>query len=555
MRGREYGMDFFQGAKIVVASVFLSLVGLTFGNNDVSGAGVNDLVKVKGHGVGEDKTLALKDAFRDAVERAVGMYVDAEQQVANDALIKDKILVHSNAYIQDFSVSSEEKKRDGNVDVVIIATVKKQELTKTLRDAMPVKKFSLGEELKRQHQVLVLEKQKKEEAARRKAEEERLEALRKEQEQLKAAQSEESKRMRDRKAAQLLSGSLEGFNPFVTLIDIDRDGSVQPKVLGGDDDTQVCFSFCMRINADRYFKTAVPRLKQVLGQISLREPETIAYILEPVKDGGIRNSTVSFEGATASAVMAEGYEAPTMEYNGHPTTLKVISINEDDFGSQGSMVWVVESLVKGENGRMRVKMVGYSLADTCVDAWNQMVQQWCAVKMNFRAELLDSDEKTVTGLSFALKSNPLFCGWGVSLEDKEDRSYYLTPFFFMPQLSTLNKIMPAEGQSLPDEDEQRICNLVRNLKVDEESARKAYIHALNQGFRNFPAYVTAMKELQSNGTMQNGSPKNQKAKDDDVECTESDTCVFNVPLTCVFKVLSEELTKISTVRVRVLEGK
>ncbi len=195
-------MVFPQGAKILVASMCLSLVGLTFGSNEVSGAAVNDLVKVKGHGVGEDKTVALKDAFRDAVERAVGMYVDAEQQVANDALIKDKILVHSNAYIQDFSVSSEEKKQDGNVDVVIIATVKKQELTKTLRDAMPVKKFSLGEELKRQHQVLVLEKQKKEEAARRKAEEERLEALRKEQEQLKAAQSEESKRMRDREAAQ-----------------------------------------------------------------------------------------------------------------------------------------------------------------------------------------------------------------------------------------------------------------------------------------------------------------------------------------------------------------
>ena len=32
-----------------------------------------EIVKVKGRGVGTDKTEALKDAYRDAVERAVGM--------------------------------------------------------------------------------------------------------------------------------------------------------------------------------------------------------------------------------------------------------------------------------------------------------------------------------------------------------------------------------------------------------------------------------------------------------------------------------------------------
>ena len=37
-----------------------------------------EIVKVKGRGVGTDKAEALKDAYRDAVERAVGMYVDAE---------------------------------------------------------------------------------------------------------------------------------------------------------------------------------------------------------------------------------------------------------------------------------------------------------------------------------------------------------------------------------------------------------------------------------------------------------------------------------------------
>ena len=34
-----------------------------------------EIVKVRGKGVGADKAEALKDAYRGAVERAVGLYV------------------------------------------------------------------------------------------------------------------------------------------------------------------------------------------------------------------------------------------------------------------------------------------------------------------------------------------------------------------------------------------------------------------------------------------------------------------------------------------------
>ena len=40
---------------------------------------------------------ALKDSFRDAVERVVGVFVDAEAQAENDQLIHDQVLTHSNA--------------------------------------------------------------------------------------------------------------------------------------------------------------------------------------------------------------------------------------------------------------------------------------------------------------------------------------------------------------------------------------------------------------------------------------------------------------------------
>ena len=44
----------------------------------------SEIVKVMGRGVGADKAEALKDAYRDAVERAVGLYVDAEQMMKNE---------------------------------------------------------------------------------------------------------------------------------------------------------------------------------------------------------------------------------------------------------------------------------------------------------------------------------------------------------------------------------------------------------------------------------------------------------------------------------------
>ena len=58
-----------------------------------------EVVKVRGRGIGTNKMEALKDAYRDAVEQAVGLYVDAEQMVKNEDLVKDQILTQSNAYI------------------------------------------------------------------------------------------------------------------------------------------------------------------------------------------------------------------------------------------------------------------------------------------------------------------------------------------------------------------------------------------------------------------------------------------------------------------------
>ena len=108
-------------------------------------------VSTMGKGVGTTAEEALKDSFRDAVERAVGVFVDAEQQAENDELIRDKVLTQSNAYIENYNKVSERRLDNGLLEVRIVAKVKKGELTRKLRDTMPPKTFSLGDELKRQY--------------------------------------------------------------------------------------------------------------------------------------------------------------------------------------------------------------------------------------------------------------------------------------------------------------------------------------------------------------------------------------------------------------------
>ena len=63
--------------KKVFGLLFALAVGMAFAQE-------SDIVTVKGKGVGVDETVALKDAYRDAVETAVGLYVDAEQMEKNE---------------------------------------------------------------------------------------------------------------------------------------------------------------------------------------------------------------------------------------------------------------------------------------------------------------------------------------------------------------------------------------------------------------------------------------------------------------------------------------
>ena len=123
-----------------------------------------ELVKVCGKGTGTDKTEALKDAYRDAVERAVGLYVDAEQMMKNEKLVTDQILTQSNAYIEKYEIASENKSANGLVTVNILAEVRKSALTKKLSDVMPTVTVDVSAASRNAHAQAVTEAKMRDDA-------------------------------------------------------------------------------------------------------------------------------------------------------------------------------------------------------------------------------------------------------------------------------------------------------------------------------------------------------------------------------------------------------
>ena len=226
-----------------VMAMTISVVAMTLVAQDT------EIVKVKGRGVGADKAEALKDAYRDAVERAVGFYIDAEQLMKNEELVKNQILTQSNAYIEKCEVTKEAQKSNGFVEVQILAVVRKTALAKKIADVMPTKKYALGGELKNVH----------------------------------AKMTTSEKRNLD--GAALLKNALEGFDPFLMVTDCvlaspksvlrERRHPREPK-----NSVAVNYLFKAEINQRRFVESVVPRLKDILAQISLAEPKEITIPLE-----------------------------------------------------------------------------------------------------------------------------------------------------------------------------------------------------------------------------------------------------------------------------------
>ena len=192
-----------------------------------------ELVKVRGRGLGTNKMEALKDAYRDAVEQAVGLYVDAEQMVQNEDLVKDQILTQSNAYIEKYKIAKESTEENGLITVTILADVRKRALTRKIRDVMPSSTIDLSGISKDLHAQIVTDF---------KANDDALSIIRNELKNLQPLK-------------QLMKISLADSKPVVESVK--EDASL----------VRLWYPLEVEVDANKYYKEFAPRWERLLGQI------------------------------------------------------------------------------------------------------------------------------------------------------------------------------------------------------------------------------------------------------------------------------------------------
>lgn len=253
----------------VVAMSAPQTFNISFGGdaNSNASSAESDTIKSIGRGVGVNETEALKDAYRDAIERAIGLYVDAETVAKNDEIVKDQILTLSNAYITHYDKLKTTNISGGLVEVRIVATVKKRALIAKVSEAMPSVNFSLGSRMQDLYANIT------------------------------------TKEKRNADAATLLRNALKDIDPIRQLMkpkicvetlkvnqdsttgrsrNNSRNGRIVYSTASGNalaenssEEVGVSYIFKMEFNREKYFKEFMPKLKAVLDQISVDDPKEL----------------------------------------------------------------------------------------------------------------------------------------------------------------------------------------------------------------------------------------------------------------------------------------
>lgn len=102
------------------------------------------VVVVTASGKGETKDEARKNAYRAAIEKAVGVYVDAESMMQNYEMVKDRVNTISNADIKECETLEEKPLESGGFSVKIKATVEKKAITPKFKDVFPAAFADVG---------------------------------------------------------------------------------------------------------------------------------------------------------------------------------------------------------------------------------------------------------------------------------------------------------------------------------------------------------------------------------------------------------------------------
>lgn len=110
--------------------LIVSLLVLTTG---VRATAEEHILTVTSRGVGITESDAKKDALINAMQQAIGSYLDSETLIENDQIIRDKVLAVSDGFVKKYDVTDGPKKRqDGLYEVSIKAQVQRGEVQERL---------------------------------------------------------------------------------------------------------------------------------------------------------------------------------------------------------------------------------------------------------------------------------------------------------------------------------------------------------------------------------------------------------------------------------------
>ena len=107
------------------------LIGLILSSVQVIGQeSATETVVVEG--LGKTEASAKKAAFREAIQKVVGVLIDANTQVKNEEIIKDEVLEYSGGFISKSEILSSKKDEEGLVRVKVKCVVEKTQVKKKL---------------------------------------------------------------------------------------------------------------------------------------------------------------------------------------------------------------------------------------------------------------------------------------------------------------------------------------------------------------------------------------------------------------------------------------
>ncbi len=120
----------------------------------------SDTVQIKATGMGITSEAALQNAYSNAIQQALGLYVDAQTLVQNDQIVKDQVLTHSRGLIKEVKTVNQGNE-NGLYNVTILATVLKQPLIDKVKPILQTTAAIDGTSL---HAQIVTEKKQTQDA-------------------------------------------------------------------------------------------------------------------------------------------------------------------------------------------------------------------------------------------------------------------------------------------------------------------------------------------------------------------------------------------------------